>query len=104
MGLIDFLKIDTQGAELDILNGAKNCMNSARAILLECPIYPYNKGAPTMPEYVTFLLRFGFYPARCTEIHNMLGVLVQIDILFMSKTVLSKSNIKFSGFYLTEKD
>jgi FkbM family methyltransferase len=98
--LPDFIKIDTQGAELDILKGAQNCLKKTRMILLECPIYQYNLGAPNMSDYVNYLLDFSFYPARCIEIHDMHGVLVQIDILFMSEELLNKSNIDFKKFYL----
>lgn len=86
--LPDFIKIDTQGSEIDILKGAEGCMLNARAILLECPIYPYNQGAPVMSEYVSFLLSHGFYPSRCSEIHIIQGVFSQIDIIFLKEDVI----------------
>ena len=81
----DFIKIDTQGSELDILNGAHDCLKNAQLLLLECPVYPFNSGAPTMPDYIDFLLKFNFYPSQCVELHNLSGVLIQIDILFLNK-------------------
>lgn len=98
--LPDFIKIDTQGSELDILNGAKNCLKNARMLLLECPIYPYNLGGPKLSDYVNYLLDFNFYPSRLIEIHDMAGMLVQIDILFMNEELMYKSNINFKKFYL----
>jgi FkbM family methyltransferase len=98
----DFLKIDTQGSELDILKGAKRCLSHTNVILLECPIYPYNNQAPKMSDYVDFLLSFDFYPAHCVELHNLNGVFVQIDIIFMSKDAIQKSNKGFKDFYMVQ--
>ena len=95
----DFIKIDTQGSELDILNGAHDCLKNAQLLLLECPVYPFNSGAPTMPDYIDFLLKFNFYPSQCVELHNLSGVLIQIDILFLNKKVLDKLNTNFEKFY-----
>jgi FkbM family methyltransferase len=97
----DFIKIDTQGSEMDILKGAAKCLEHAKAIMLEVPIYPYNHGAPTMTEYVDFLLDSDFYPARCVELHNNAGVLAQLDIVFIRKSELMKINKNFNDFYLT---
>ena len=95
----DFIKLDTQGSELDILNGASKSLEHAKALLLECPIYPYNAGAPSMKEYIDFLLQRGFYPSRCTEIHDMAGVFGQVDIIFLHRHILDKSDSEFSRFF-----
>jgi FkbM family methyltransferase len=38
----DFMKLDVQGAELDVLNGAGDLLKSCKLILLEAPICEYN--------------------------------------------------------------
>jgi FkbM family methyltransferase len=86
----DFIKLDTQGSELDVLKGASKCLSHAKLILLECPIYPYNLKAPSMKEYIDFMLDNGLYPSQCTEIHNLNGVLIQIDILFIHQNLFDK--------------
>ena len=50
----NFLKIDTQGSELDILSAAKSVLGKTEMILCECPIIEYNKGAPNITEYLNF--------------------------------------------------
>lgn len=97
--LPDFIKVDTQGSELDVLRGASNCLSHAKSILLECPIYPYNRGAPSMNDYIDFLLEKGFYPSKCTEIHNLHGLLIQIDIIFLHKIILEKMDNNFSRYF-----
>jgi FkbM family methyltransferase len=96
----DFLKIDTQGSELDILKGSSKTLKFTKAIMLELPIYPYNEGAPTIPEYIELLLDNDFYPARCVELHNNHGVMAQLDIVFIKKSELMKIDNSFEDFYL----
>ena len=86
----DFLKIDTQGSEIDILKGGKETLKKCKIILLECPIISYNKGAPNLNEYVNYLNLIGFLPFEVGEIHHINNVFVQIDIFFLKKEILKK--------------
>ena len=88
--LPDFLKIDTQGSELDILKGSKESLSQCSLIYLECPIVEYNLNAPKLNEYIDYLNSINFVPLDICEIHKMDNVLIQIDILFIRKTVLNK--------------
>jgi FkbM family methyltransferase len=56
----DLIKADVQGAELDVLTGGRNALTHAKLVLLECPILPYNLGAPTIDEYFRFMDKSGF--------------------------------------------
>jgi FkbM family methyltransferase len=96
----DFIKIDTQGSEIDILKGATACLKSSKIILLECPVYPYNKNAPSMEEYLTFMREAGFFPACAVESHILHGVFVQIDIIFVETSILAKLHHQFEPFYI----
>lgn len=49
----DFIKLDTQGSELDILSGGSNCLQNASLVYIECPIIPYNIGAPGIQNYIS---------------------------------------------------
>jgi len=88
--LPDLIKIDTQGSELDIFDGAQSAVDHATMIYVECPIIEYNKGAPNIHDYLHNMSKFGFLPHDIYEIHNISGVLVQIDILFIKKKVFFK--------------
>ena len=96
----DFIKIDTQGSELDILKGATDCLGAAKLVLLECPIYPYNIGAPDMGEIVDFLLGKGLFPAASIEMHDRFGVLVQVDSVFVEKSILARMDPGFESFFM----
>jgi len=88
--LPDFIKIDTQGSEIDILKGAKYSLSKCSAIYLECPIVDYNKKAPNLKDYINYLNKINFVPYDICEIHYIDKVVVQIDILFLKKGILKK--------------
>jgi FkbM family methyltransferase len=88
----DLIKLDTQGSELDILNGGLSLLKNTSLIYLECPILAYNIGAPSFDIYISHLKKIGFIPYQLCEVHHLNNVLVQVDILFISNTILKKLN------------
>jgi len=83
----EFIKLDCQGAELDILKGGEVLLLDTQAILLECAFAgTYNEGAPSFGEYISYLDSIGFVPLDITEVHRANGVLCQLDIVFLRKT------------------
>ena len=99
--LPDFIKIDTQGSELDILDGGNKILNKCKIILLECPIISYNEGAPTFTDYIENLNKLDYLPFDITEVHYLDKVLVQIDIIFLKKNIFQKiyKEKKFLNFF-----
>ena len=86
----DFIKIDTQGSEIDILKGGNEILNNCKVILLECPIISYNDGAPKLNDYIEYLDKINYLPLEVTEIHHLDKVLVQVDIIFLKKNIFQK--------------
>lgn len=83
----DFIKIDCQGAEIDIMKGGERVLQSCSAILLECPFAAqYNSGCPSFAEYIAYLDQIGFTPFEMPELHCIANVCIQIDIIFVRKT------------------
>lgn len=58
--LPDLIKMDVQGAELDILKGAEECLKNCRDLILELQKVEYNKGAPLKDEVIEYLEGIGF--------------------------------------------
>jgi FkbM family methyltransferase len=79
----DFIKLDVQGAEIDVLKGASENLDSCALLLAECPVTTYNIGAPDLKEYLNYFKSIGFSPLRITEQHVSKGLLLQADILFI---------------------
>lgn len=88
--LPEFIKIDTQGSELDILNGGKKTISKCKLIYLECPIIEYNVNSPGLDDYISFLDSIDFIPYDICEVHKIDNVLVQTDIIFIKKTVFNE--------------
>jgi FkbM family methyltransferase len=81
----DFLKLDTQGSEMEILLGAKDVLQEIKLILVELPITKMNVGAPSLSEVVEHLENQNFVPIHLSEIHNVIDILVQVDIAFLRR-------------------
>jgi beta-1,4-mannosyl-glycoprotein beta-1,4-N-acetylglucosaminyltransferase len=58
--LPDLIKIDVQGAELDILKGSMNVINNAKFLIVELQHVEYNKGAPLCNKTCDFLIENGW--------------------------------------------
>ncbi|MGV7234723.1 MAG: FkbM family methyltransferase [Nitrosomonadaceae bacterium] len=84
------MKLDTQGSELDILNGAKNTLEHVDIIVTETPILPYNKGAPTFNDYVMLLNDHGFVPVGVDDTIFANGLLTHLDLVFLKKDIKLK--------------
>ena len=82
----DFVKIDTQGAELDVLRGGQTLLRQADYILLEISVVDFNEGAPLAEDVLVEMGRMGFAPAAVTDIHRLDDVrdggVLQLDFLF----------------------
>jgi FkbM family methyltransferase len=78
----DLIKIDTQGSELDILEGGKNLAQKANGILLEVSLEPYNEGAPLYDEVVKYMNSIGFEEKETLDRSTNPP---QLDILFIKK-------------------
>lgn len=83
--LPDFIKLDTQGSELDILNGSQNILKNCKFILIELPILNLNLNAPLFQKYLEFMNIHNFAPVELIEKHIHNNMLVQIDLLFEKK-------------------
>lgn len=82
----DFVKIDTQGAELDVLQGGREVIRHADYVLLEASLADYNPGAGRAEEIFALLAEMGFVTMEPTNLFRWQGEregkVVQIDCLF----------------------
>jgi len=56
----DLIKMDVQGAELDILKGAQETIKTAKHIILELQVVEYNKGAPLKDTVIEYMDSIGY--------------------------------------------
>lgn len=82
-----FLKIDVQGAELEVLEGGQQTLARAELVQLEVAFLPYNAGAPTIVEVVDYMHERGFVPYDLAgEVRPNFDDLVQVDLLFVPES------------------
>jgi hypothetical protein len=68
----------------------------ASLVYIELPILSYNLGAPSFQDYIEFMKMNNFMPYDICELHYSNGVMIQVDILFIHETKLSKINSTFN--------
>lgn len=80
----DFIKLDTQGSELDILKGSSKLLTNAKIILAETDVSNYNQGCPTQKDVIEFMQKNGFGVDCVIEDHiTPKGKTIQQDLLFI---------------------
>ena len=83
----DFIKLDVQGYELEVLKGATETLKHTGLVLLEVSLIPINRGAPDFLEVVQFMDGHNFTLLDfCSQIRRNDGALWQSDLLFVNKS------------------
>ena len=83
----DLIKIDVQGAELDVMEGGRSLCSKAKAILLETSLIAYNEGAPNLGDVAIFMDQLGFSPIEVIDETHIPGQIWQQDILFIRRPI-----------------
>jgi FkbM family methyltransferase len=80
----DLIKLDVQGAEVEILQGGTEYLHRTEAILMEVATLPYNDGAPLVDRVLVEMKKLGFVLYDLLdEIRTGRGCLFQFDALFI---------------------
>ena len=86
-GQPDFLKLDVQGYELEVLKGAGDLLRGVQFILLEVSTWPYNLGAPLLHDVTAWLSGAGFVAYDlCGVSRRSDATLLQLDLLFVNRS------------------
>ena len=99
--LPDFIKMDTQGSEVDIMKGGEEAFQHAKLVLVETPVMPYNEGAPSFSDYINQMYEYGFIPTGIEHIAMRLNVVNQMDIVFVKSDInneISGHRGRYQGF------
>jgi hypothetical protein len=88
----DLLKLDVEGAELDVLRGGEQAAQGALAIDIEVAFAPLRIGAPLFSEVDAHLHKLGFSPSGLRRVfwRKPIGdverpVLMQGDLLYLNE-------------------
>ena len=104
LSLPDLIKIDTQGAEIDILKGAEKTIKNCKFIYLECPFgAKYNQNNLNILDYINYLNQLGYTPHEICQIHYYHGYLLHLDILFVKNDLYKQLGLNTDLFKLLYK-
>ena len=84
----DFIKVDVQGSELDVIQGGEKLFRKARHVLMEISLVDYNENSPKAAAVIQKMQMLGFQMVDILEYHQSpelySGCTFQIDILFQN--------------------
>ncbi|MRR16572.1 MAG: FkbM family methyltransferase [Deltaproteobacteria bacterium] len=92
------IKVDAQGAELNVLDGAQETLRMAEAVALEVSMFQFMKGAPQFFDVVLYMKNHGFVAYDIIHgwnrpLDNALG---QLDIIFVQENGKFRHNHSYS--------
>jgi FkbM family methyltransferase len=93
------IKIDTQGAELEVLKGAESVLRETELVMIEVSLFEFFKGGPQIYDCMDFMRTRGFVAYNLFDPQYRLldGAMSQIDIAFVQE----KSEFRRFQFYAT---
>ncbi|MDB5200769.1 MAG: Methyltransferase, FkbM family [Ferruginibacter sp.] len=79
------IKIDVQGAELDVLRSGPKLLQQADLVIMECSFFNFLHNAPDITDVICFMKEQGFVMYDIYDFHNrpIDGALGQADISFV---------------------
>lgn len=81
------IKVDVQGAELNVLSGAREVLNKTEYLILEVSLFQFVKGGPQLYDIITFMKSYGFviYDILGGHYRPLDGALAQVDMVFVKE-------------------
>lgn len=80
------LKVDVQGAELEVLRGAEECLTNFEIILLETGLTEVYVGQPIFHEYIAYMAERDYVVYDIIHAgYGDTGLLCQIDLVFVKR-------------------
>jgi FkbM family methyltransferase len=80
----DLIKMDVQGAELDIIQSSPGFIHNAKYLWLELQPHNYNIGAPSAGKVIGYLNQIGFEMITIDEVNVGSGVIMSMDMIFVN--------------------
>jgi FkbM family methyltransferase len=81
------LKVDVEGAELDVLAGGLEVLSASDLVLMEVSLFEFIPGTPQLHDVVAWMHDHGFVAADFYDAHNRLldGALARMDVAFVQE-------------------
>jgi FkbM family methyltransferase len=88
-----FLKIDTEGHDLEVVKGASGVLDRIQVIMLEIAALPRFEGEPPLPAVVNFMSDLGFHVCRAEKNSQSpaAGMDTALDMVFARKELIQNA-------------
>jgi FkbM family methyltransferase len=92
------VKLDVQGAELDVLAGATSTLAETEVVQLETLLFPFYDGAPVLGDVVGFMRDAGFVVYDIVDLgyRPLDGALAQADVLFVPEAHATRGHREYA--------
>ena len=87
IGRPDFLKLDVQGFELKVLQGAEELLASCGVVLMECQFFRFCSSMNTLDRTIAAMSSYGFVPYEFVDFlrRPLDGAMGQCDLIFVRR-------------------
>lgn len=91
------LKVDTQGAELEVLKGASRLLKDVDIAILEVSMHQFREGSPEIGDVIAAMAERGFVIYEILEGHyrSLDNALAQVDVVFVPENSVLRSHKEF---------
>jgi FkbM family methyltransferase len=91
------IKLDVQGAELEVLKGAEKILGDVEVIFMEVSLFPFMAGIPLITDVLVEMDELGFmvYDVFDRHLRPIDGRVGQLDICFVAKTSQLNDDIRW---------
>ncbi|NDJ53587.1 MAG: FkbM family methyltransferase [Chloroflexi bacterium] len=78
------IKVDVQGAELEVMRGAETTLAQTEVVILEASLFGFFRDGPQLADVIAFMVERGFavYDLVGQHFRPLDGALAQIDVIF----------------------
>jgi FkbM family methyltransferase len=91
----ELIKIDVQGAEIDVIAGATEAIHYCDALIAELSLVQYNYNAPLMGDVIAAIGERGLRCVDVCELHRTdAGGVFQADFLFVKPTLFDRYSVR----------
>lgn len=90
----DYIKMDVQGSELDIIKGGLKTISDCYFLQLELSVLKFNDGSPLCSEVISYLYNLDFYIYDICSHFYWNSRLNQFDVIFINKQKCDSNYLK----------
>lgn len=92
------VKVDVEGGELEVLDGAQQLLHQADAVILEVSLFELVPDAPTFGDVVTAMWEddWALYDVHGGHLRPLDGALAQLDLTFVRKESRLRSDHRYA--------